>query len=237
MMVDESPVTLPKTVLRDGMHGIEETILEWIRELYVNIGWPGVVLLMAIESMSIPLPSELIMPFAGWFLIKEQGHGIAYVFLAAFYGTLGNLIGSWVGYAIGAAGGRPLVAKFGKYLLISMEDMDKAEMWFRKYGDRVILISRMLPVVRTFISMPAGAARMDIRKFSIYTFIGAYPFVWAITFGGYVLGENWERLRNSFRAFDIPFAIILALLIVWFFWRHYRKAWRARQNETTDKVN
>ncbi|MSQ32790.1 MAG: DedA family protein [Dehalococcoidia bacterium] len=215
---------------------IENTILEWMRELYVKIGWPGVILLMAIESMSIPLPSELIMPFAGWFLIKDHGHGIAFVFLAAFYGTLGNLLGSWVGYAIGAAGGRPLVSKFGKYLLISIEDVDKAEGWFRKYGDHAILVSRMLPIVRTFISMPAGAARMDIRKFSIYTFIGSYPFVLALTFGGYVLGENWERLRNTFRVFDIPFAIVLVLLIVWFLRRHYRRAWRSKQNETPDKA-
>ena len=207
---------------------IEETVLDWIRELYVNIGWPGVILLMAIESMSIPLPSELIMPFAGWFLIKDHGHGIPFVFLAAFYGSLGNLLGSLIGYAIGAAGGRPLVSRFGKYLLISMEDMDKAEGWFRKYGDRAILVSRMLPVVRTFISMPAGAARMDIRKFSVYTFVGSYPFVLGLTFGGYLLGKNWERLRNSFRAFDIPFAVVLVLLIVWFLWRHYRRAWRSK---------
>jgi membrane protein DedA with SNARE-associated domain len=209
------------------MIGIENTLLGWIQSLYNGIGWPGVILLMAIESASIPGPSELIMPFAGWFLIKEPGHGLEFVFLAAVFGSLGNLIGSLAAYWVGAAGGRPFVSRFGKYLLISVEDLDKAEVWFKRYGAVAIFVSRMLPVVRTFISMPAGAARMNIWKFSILTFLGSYPFVLGLTIGGYMLGENWDRLRDSFRNFDIPFAIVLISLAAWFFWRRYRKAWRS----------
>ena len=218
------------------MHGIEETVLEWVREIYVNIGWPGVVFLMAVDSLPTPLPGEIIMPSAGWFLIKEQGHGISYVFLAALYGAIGNLIGSWIAYAIGAAGGRPLIARFGKYVFVSLKDLDKAEAWFKKYGNRAIFTSRMIPVVRSLISLPAGAARMNIWKFSIYTFLGSYPFALGLALGGYLLGANWERLSGPFGTFGTLFAIVIGLLIVFLLWRRYKRM-RARQNEVINRVD
>ena len=192
---------------------------------------------MAIESASIPLPSEIVMPLAGWFLVKDGGHSIWFVFLAALYGSFGNLIGSLVGYWIGAKGGRLLIHRYGKYLFISAEDLDRGEKWFRRYGGIAIFVSRFLPVVRTFISMPAGAARMNIRRFMLLTFLGSYPFVLGLTFGGYLLGRNWERLRESFRNFDIPFAIALLAIIIFFLWHHYRKAWRSSKAQEPSEGN
>ncbi len=237
LMTPKSTVTLRKTVPQEkDLHSIEEAILDLVREIYVNIGWPGVVLLMALDSLPNPLPGEIIMPSAGWFLIKDQGHGIAYVFLAAFYGALGNLIGSWIAYGIGAAGGKPLIGKFGKYLFISVKDLDKAEGWFQKHGDRAIFLSRMIPVVRSLISLPAGAARMNIWKFSLYTFLGSYPFAFGLALGGFMLGANWDRLSGPLGKFATVLAIVVAVLIVFFLWRRFRRG-RAPQDETFNRAS
>ncbi|MBI3744445.1 MAG: DedA family protein [Chloroflexi bacterium] len=179
--------------------------------------------MMAIESACIPLPSELIMPFAGWFLISDRGHGVEFVFLAALLGALGNVIGSLIAYGVGAYGGRPVLERYGKYVLITRHDVDRSERWFRRHGDITVLVSRLLPVVRTFISLPAGIARMNVWRFSILTFIGSLPFSFALAYGGYKLGEHWTRIRDDMRPFDIPIVIIIVLLIAWYLWRHYRR--------------
>jgi membrane protein DedA with SNARE-associated domain len=209
---------------------IETSLLNFIQDTYNVLGLPGVILLMAIESACIPLPSELIMPLAGWFLGSDKGHGIAWVFLLAFLGALGNLLGSLVAYYIGAKGGRPLLNRYGKYLLISRHELDLADRWFTKYGERVAFFSRLLPVVRTFISLPAGISRMNVMKFSIFTFLGAYPFCLGLAYGGYKLGEHWEDLRNAMRPFDIPIIIAVVLLVVWYVWRHWKRAWRPEES-------
>ena len=138
---------------------IEILFLGIITQVYGAIGWPGVVFLMAIESAAIPFPSELIMPLAGWLLIQAKGGSVWWVLLAGFYGGMGNLLGSWVAYWISMKGGRPLLLKYGKYVLMSKDEVDKAEIWFNKYGEWAVFIGRLLPVVRTFISIPAGLAR------------------------------------------------------------------------------
>ena len=204
------------------MHGIETLILDAIFRVYDAIGWPGVVFLMAVESAAIPFPSELIMPLAGWLLIEEKGSSAWWVLLAGFYGALGNLLGSWVAYLISFKGGRPLLNKYGKYVLITREEMDRAEEWFRKYGDWIVFGSRMLPVVRTFISIPAGISRMNLWRFSIFTFAGSFPWSLGLAYGGFLLGENWEQLRSAMRPFDIPILVIGAAVVVWFFYRRIR---------------
>ena len=204
------------------MHGIETAILDVIFQVYDAIGWPGVVFLMAVESAAIPFPSELIMPLAGWQLIEEKGNSAWWVLLAGFYGALGNLLGSWVAYFMGLKGGRPLLNKYGKYVLITNEELDRADEWFRKYGDWIVFGSRMLPVVRTFISIPAGIARMNLWRFSIFTFVGAFPWSLGLAYGGFLLGENWEQLRSAMRPFDIPILVIGAAAGVWFFYRRIR---------------
>ena len=207
------------------MDAIEAKLIDFIRSVYAALSWPGVVLLMAIESACIPLPSELIMPLAGWFLVQDGGYGVEWVFLLAALGALGNVIGSWVAYAAGATGGRRFLERWGKWLLISPHDLDLVDRWFAKYGEAVAFFSRLLPVVRTFISFPAGVARMNLAKFTIFTFLGAYPFSLGLAYGGYKLGEHWEKLRSGMRPFDIPIIIVLLILIALYIWRHYRRAW------------
>ena len=204
------------------MSGIESEILDIIKIIYDVLGWPGVVLLMAVESAAIPFPSELIMPLAGWMLIEAEGGSAWLVGIAALFGALGNLLGSWVAYWISMVGGRPLLHKYGKYVLLTRAEVDRAEEWFLKYGDWIVFFSRMLPVVRTFISIPAGIARMNFWKFSILTFLGSFPWSLGLAYGGFLLGDNWEDLRKVMRPFDIPILVIGAGAVAWFLFRRIR---------------
>jgi membrane protein DedA with SNARE-associated domain len=180
---------------------------------------------MAIESAAIPFPSEIIMPLAGWLLVKDRGLGVEWLLLAAFFGALGNTLGSVLAYYVGAWGGRPLINRFGRYLLISHHDLDTADRWFAKYGTWAVFISRLLPVVRTFISVPAGIARMPIWKFTALTFGGSFAWSLGLAWGGFVLGSNWEDLRNWMRPADIPILVVVLILIGWYIYRHVRRAW------------
>ncbi len=195
--------------------------------MYDAISWPGVVLMMAIESACIPLPSELIMPLAGWMLIKDNGLGWEWVILAGFFGAVGNTIGSLIAYYVGAHGGRPFVEKYGKYILVSHHDLDLADRWFQRWGNLTVLVSRMLPVVRTFISFPAGVSRMPVWQFTAYTFAGSFPWSVGLAAAGYALGSNWEDLRNWMRPADYPIAIVVLALIAWYVYRHVRRSWGA----------
>ena len=181
---------------------------------------------MAIESACIPLPSEIIMPLAGWFLVDDRGLGQQWLLLAAFCGALGNLLGSLIAYAVGAWGGRPLLLRYGRYVLITRHEVEQAERWFARYGDWAVLVSRVLPVVRTFISLPAGIARMNIWRFSILTFVGSFPWSLGLAWAGFVLGENWERIRGWMRPADIPILIVLAALVAWYIYRRVRTVLR-----------
>jgi len=181
---------------------------------------------MAIESACIPLPSEIIMPLAGWFLVDARGLGVEWLLLAAFCGALGNLLGSLAAYAVGAWGGRPLLLRYGRYFLISRHEVEQAERWFARYGDRAVFISRVLPVIRTFISLPAGIARMNIWRFSILTFVGSFPWSLGLAWAGFLLGENWERIREWMRPADIPILIVLAALVAWYIYRRVRTVLR-----------
>ena len=212
------------------IHLVETWFLDVITTLYEAIGWPGVVFLMGVESAAIPFPSELIMPLAGWLLIQEQGGSIWLVAIAGFYGALGNLLGSWIAYCVSRVGGRPLLRKYGRYILVTQDEVDRAEVWFTKYGELAVFVSRMLPVVRTFISVPAGIARMNIWRFSIYTFIGSYPWSVGLAYGGFKLGENWEDLREVMRPFDIPIVLVVVAAIAWFVYRRIN-AIRAQSRE------
>ncbi len=201
---------------------MEGQILHFIRSVYEAIGWPGVVLLMAIESCCIPLPSEIIMPLAGWLLIADQGHGVAYIFIAGLYGAIGCVLGSIVAYWLGRWGGRPIIEKYGKYVLISRHDLNTADRWFSRRGQLTVFVSRLLPVVRTFISFPAGVARMNFVKFIFYSFVGSFIWCLGLAYGGYLLGDHWESLRNAIRPFDIPIIIIIVILVILYVYRHVR---------------
>ena len=204
------------------MLGIENWFLEIITNVYDAMGWPGVVFLMGVESAAIPFPSELIMPLAGWLLIEAKDDSAWMVLLAGFYGALGNLLGSWVAYWTSYKAGRTLLKKYGRYVLITQHEVDRAEEWFRKYGELAVFASRMLPVVRTFISVPAGIARMNFWKFSFYTFVGSYPWSLGLAYGGFKLGENWEDMRQVMRPFDFPIAGIIAVAMAWFIYHRIK---------------
>ena len=204
------------------IHSLEQVLLSVIHQVYDTIGWGGVVFLMAVESAAIPFPSELIMPLAGWLLVLERGGGWGALVMAGFYGALGNLLGSWFAYWISLKAGRPLLLKYGKYVLISVDEIERTERWFNRYGDPAVFFARLLPVVRTFISVPAGLARMNLLKFSIYTFAGSYPWSLGLAYGGYLLGENWETLRSAMRPFDIPIIILIVLAGGWFIFRRIK---------------
>ncbi|HEV2175924.1 MAG TPA: DedA family protein [Terriglobia bacterium] len=183
-------------------------------------GYPGIVLLMAIESACIPLPSEVIMPFSGY-LVAMGRFKLAWVAIA---GALGCNAGSAVAYYVGALGGRPLAEKYGRYVLVSRHDLDRADRWFARYGNRTVFFARLLPVVRTFIALPAGIARMNFLQFNIYTFLGSLPWCWALAYVGVKLGSHWTDLSPYFRRFDAVLAVLILLAIVWF----VRNRWKNR---------
>ncbi len=185
-------------------------------------GYFGVALLMGIESACIPLPSEIIMPFAGYqvYLGHLSLGGVATA------GALGCNIGSAVAYWVGAYGGRPLVERFGKYVLLSRHDLDRTTHFFDKYGSATVLVGRLLPVVRTFIALPAGIARMPQLRFHIYTFIGSWPWCFALAYVGAKLGEHWDtdpRFKAIFHRFHTVVEVVILLLIIWFVWSHVRR--------------
>jgi membrane protein DedA with SNARE-associated domain len=178
---------------------------------------------MAIESACIPLPSEVIMPLSGWMLIKERALGPAYTLVAGFYGALGCTIGSIIAYWIGMRGGRPFLERYGRYLLISTYDLELADRWFSRYGNWAIFFSRLLPVVRTFISLPAGIARMPFGKFVVYTFLGSFPWCLGLAYGGYQLGMHWEQIRPAMRPFELPIILGIVTAIILYVYRHLRQ--------------
>lgn len=207
------------------MSGIEDRLLELARDLYQAIGWPGVVILMAIESACIPFPSEVIMPLAGWFLVRDKGLGPEWLLLAGLYGAVGNLVGSLAAYGAGAWAGRPFLERYGRYVLITPSELALADRFFQRHGQAAAFISRLLPVVRTFISLPAGVARMDLFRFALLTFLGSYPWSLGLAGAGYLLGEHWERLMEWFRPVSLPLAALLALAVLWYYGRRLREVW------------
>lgn len=201
---------------------MNSALLNFISHVYALIGWPGVVVLMAIESAAIPLPSEIIMPLAGWFLIQSQGLSPWWLLLAALLGAMGNTLGSIVTYWIGAAGGRPLLERYGRFLLLREHELDSADAWFRRYGSAAVFIGRLLPGIRTFISIPAGIARMGFLLFVALTFAGSFLWSLLLAWAGYVLGANYQRVHSWIQPLEVPIAILLLLLLVWYVYRHVR---------------
>ena len=183
-----------------------------------KMGYLGIVLLMAIESACIPLPSEIIMPLAGYLVYK----GTFSLVWAATAGAIGCNVGSVIAYEIGYYGGRPLVLRYGRYLLLSQRDIDWADRFFDKFGAWAILIARMLPVVRTFIALPAGIARMPRVPFHLYTFIGSWPWCYLLAYVGMKMAENWRSIGKYFHEFDAVIGVIIIAGVVWFVWTHWK---------------
>jgi membrane protein DedA with SNARE-associated domain len=192
------------------------------------LGYGGVVLLMAIESACIPLPSEVIMPFSGYLVYTGRFN----LWLVAVAGAVGCVVGSMVAYWVGMYGGRPFIEKYGRYVLVSRHDLDLADRWFARYGEIIIFASRLLPVVRTFIAFPAGVARMNVPRFILYTFLGSLPWCLGLAYVGQLLGAEWDKneaLKAWFHRFDFVIALVILAAAAWWVWRHIK---HARADET-----
>ncbi len=207
---------------------LTETLTTFITNLYIATGLFGIILAMAIESCCIPLPSEIVMPIAGALIASRVAlpgtttNPILSLFLVALAGAFGCLIGSMAAYGIGYSGGRPLMLKYGRYLLISHHDADKADQFFQRWGNATAFFSRLLPVVRTYISLPAGISKMPFVKFCIYSFLGSFPWCLLLAFVGYVLGNNSATLSPIFHSLDVVILIALIILVVLYVRRHLR---------------
>ncbi|MCB5187158.1 DedA family protein [Methylobacillus caricis] len=193
-------------------------VAAWIMGIISTMGYGGIVLLMAIESACIPLPSEIIMPFAGFLVFK----GEMTLWGVALAGAAGCVLGSIPAYYLGMFGGRPLVEKYGKWVLISHHDLHLADRWFAKYGDIIIFIGRLLPAVRTFIAFPAGVARMHLGKFIAYTFAGSLLWCYLLAYAGMKFGQHWERLEIYFHQFHIVLVVAGMIFAVWYIRRHFK---------------
>jgi membrane protein DedA with SNARE-associated domain len=198
--------------------------------LMVGMGPMGVSLLMGIESACIPLPSEVIMPFAGFLAFKGEmtffglgaGHPMGQIWVAGLFGALGCNLGSIPAYEIGAWGGRKAIEKYGKYIWLNLDHLDKAHRFFERFGHWAILIARMLPVVRTFIALPAGIAKMDRIRFHLFTFVGSLPWCLGLAWIGYKLGEHWDTLGVWFHRFDAVIGLLILAGIAWFVRDHLK---------------
>jgi len=182
-----------------------------------SLGYAGIFVAMAIESACIPLPSEVIMPFSGY-LVSQGRFSLWGVSLA---GALGCTLGSTAAYAVGAYGGRPFILKYGRYFLVTAHEVDRADRWFARYGMAATFISRLLPVIRTFISLPAGVARVPFTRFLVYAFLGSLPWSWVLAYVGLLLGEHWDRVGGVLHSLDVLIVLVLAAGVGWFLWRHW----------------
>ena len=198
---------------------ITDPVVNWAVNVVGDLGLWGIALLMIPESACIPIPSEATMLFAG-FNVSEGKYSL---WAAVLVGTLANLVGSWIAYAVGYYGRIELLEKHGKALHIKTSHLEWADRWFAKYGSYAVFFSRMLPIIRTFISLPAGVARMPFWKFSILTFLGALPWVFALTFIGKQVGSNWENWKDNLHYVDYAVAAIIVVGIVYLFVRWWRK--------------
>jgi len=194
-------------------------ISEWALVVIRKTGYAGIFLLSALESAAIPIPSEVVIPFSG-FLAASGRFNIWLIVLTA---TLANLAGSIILFWIGRSGGRWILERYGKYVLIHKHDMERGDKWFAKYGNKAVFWSRMLPVVRTFISLPAGVSGMNFSRFFLLTILGSLPWNAGLAFIGYKTGENWNILHGYFRKADIFIVLFIVVLIVVYLWKHVQK--------------
>ena len=206
-------------------------VYQYIESFVRSWGYFAVFVLMFFESACIPIPSEVTMVFAGFMVSR----GIMNLWLVTAVGTLANVAGSIATYYIGAKGGRPLVERYGKYVLISHKKLDTADRWFGKYGEWAVFISRLLPGVRTFISLPAGVARMDVGRFLLYSTIGCVPWCFMLTYIGFKMGENWESVLYYYHRFEylIIGVIVLAIIILVVLWIYRSKKSKVNNTEKT----
>jgi membrane protein DedA with SNARE-associated domain len=191
-----------------------EQLIEWVNSIIIAIGYPGIMFFMFLESTMVPVPSEIIMPFAGYLVAQ----GKLSFWLIVVLSGVASLLGSWLSYAIGYYGGIPLIKKWGKYVLLDESRLKWTEKWFRKYGEKTIFFSRFIPVVRHLISLPAGIGKMNLFKFSVYTFIGATIWNTFLLYLGFVLGANYLLIHKYSQMLDWVVLVLIAIAVVYYVW-------------------
>ena len=218
---------------------IDEIVIPFLNSLYGAVGYLGVVVAMAIESAMVPLPSELILPYAG-FLVSDAGqlepltHGPWAFWIVVVAATIGNTLGSLIAYGIGAYGGRPFLERYGRYLLIRPHEIELADAFFARHGAATVFVGRLLPVVRTFISFPAGVARMPLGRFVAYSTAGAFLWSTLLVYAGTVLGANWTEIRRVLQPFDLLMAVGVVALVGLFIWWRLGMPGRRRGSDAAD---
>jgi membrane protein DedA with SNARE-associated domain len=202
---------------------IDQVVIPFLNSLYGAVGYLGVVVAMTIESAMVPLPSELILPYAGFLIsdtsqLEPLSHGPWGFWIVVVAATIGNTLGSLISYAIGAYGGRPFLERYGRYLLIRPHEIELGDRFFADHGGATVFIGRLLPIVRTFISFPAGVARMPLGRFIAYSTAGALLWSTLLVYAGTVLGENWTDIRRALQPFDLLIAVGAVALVALFVW-------------------
>jgi membrane protein DedA with SNARE-associated domain len=202
---------------------IDQIVIPFLNTLYGAVGYLGVMIAMTIESAMVPLPSELILPYAGFLVsdprqLEPLTHGQWNFWIVVVVATIGNTIGSLIAYAIGAYGGRPFLERYGRYLLIRPHEIGAADDFFKRRGAATVFVGRLLPIIRTFISFPAGVARMPLGTFVVYSMAGAFIWSCLLVYAGTVLGANWVQIRETLQPFDLVIAIVVVIAVILFVW-------------------
>jgi membrane protein DedA with SNARE-associated domain len=204
-------------------------VQELITDAILTYGLLAIFVLMVLESACLPVPSEVTMLFGGALAnaafvaqVGQEGRQLNFV-AVGLAGTIGNLVGSWIAWAVGWRGGRPLIERWGRYVFLRKHELDRAEVWFDRHGETAVFVSRLLPVVRTFISLPAGIAEMPFVRFSVYTFIGCLPWTFALAALGYALGDRWHLVEDYLRPVSIAVAVLVVAAAGWWLYRRWRE--------------
>jgi membrane protein DedA with SNARE-associated domain len=192
------------------MAGIEQHLLNFVQQFLGTVGYPGIFVLMAIEGFGIPIPSELTMPFSG-FLSSSAGGSKFSLSLAIAAGTAGEVFGGVLAYFLGYFGGRPLLERYGRFVMLGEEELARGERWFSRYGDRVVFVMRLLPAVRSFIALPAGVVRMSFWRFLLYSAVGCLIWCAALAFVGHQLGQHWQSVNKDVHRYN---GVILAAVVL-----------------------
>lgn len=200
----------------DLITGLVQYFVNLILQIISSTGYLGVFFLMMLESALIPIPSEIVMPFSGYLATLGRFDLLSLTIVS----SIANLTGSVIAYYAGLKVGRKALIKYGKYILLKEKYLDVTEKWFKKYGNKAIFFSRLMPIVRTVISLPAGIGKMDFKKFCTYTFVGSLPWNFALAYIGFWLGKNWESIRTYTKELDIIIAVALAAIIIWYILKH-----------------
>ncbi|HZZ99475.1 MAG TPA: DedA family protein [Candidatus Paceibacterota bacterium] len=199
------------------------SLIAAVVSLISTAGYGGLFLWSALESAAVPIPSEIVLPFSGFLVSSGQFNFWTVVIVA----TVANVCGSLALFYVGRSGGRWLLERYGRFVLIHHDDLDTWDAWFKKHGPATVFWSRVLPVVRTFVSLPAGIAEMNVGRFALYTTLGALPWNFVLTYAGYKAGQNWDYLHPYFQRFDYLIGLIVILAVILYIWRHVRKMRKA----------